>query len=219
MGVCGAAALGAGMLSMGGCLAYSNYPPQPGTTWKNASDTASIREPMAKALKFVIEKDLASQQHLDLPETGPIVVINVPGGIAPESYIWIAQNAHPRAVVLSEASDMSLPIYHISEVSTRHSRVRVDVLRPITGLEPGIEEPVYVGVEVHMEGATGTRRIVRDRWREVGTLTPPDLFSIEYVRREYDKLHNPGRVTQEEGAPVEEAAPAEEAPAEDGGEG
>ena len=51
---------GAGLLfGMSGCLSYSNYPPEPGVTWVNATDTASIREPMAKALKYVIEKDLA----------------------------------------------------------------------------------------------------------------------------------------------------------------
>lgn len=197
-------------LSMGGCLTYSNYPPAADGTWINARDTASIREPMAKALAHVIQKDLDSQPGLNLPGSGPIVVINVPGGIAPESYLWIARNAHPRAVVLSEASDQSLPIYHIAEVAIRHSRVRVDVVRPITGLEAGIAEPVYVGTEVWMEGGTGARRIVRDRAREVGTLTPPELHSIEYVRREFEKR------TQK---PEEVAPAAEGGETEAGGEG
>lgn len=209
MGVVGLA------LSMGGCLTYSNYPPAADGTWINARDTASIREPMAKALAHVIQKDLDSQAGLALPESGPIVVINVPGGIAPESYLWIARNAHPRAVVLSEASDMSLPIYHIAEVAIRHSRVRVDVVRPITGLEPGIAEPVYVGTEVWMEGGTGARRIVRDRAREVGTLTPPELHSIEYVQREFE---NRTQKPDEEAATSEEPAPEGTEP-EAGGEG
>lgn len=216
LGICGGALMGAGVLSMGGCLTYSNYPPQPGQTWINASDTASIREPMAKALRHIIDEDLATQKNIELPASGPIVAINVPGGIAPDSYRWIAEQAHPRAEVLSETTDPALPIYHIGEVSTRHSRVRVDVLRPITGLERGVSEPVYVGVEVHMEGATGTRRIVRDRWREVGTLTPPELFTIEDVQRAYDERRGPSRSADE--APVEEV-PTEEAQPEAGGEG
>lgn len=221
LGICGGALMGAGVLSMGGCLTYSNYPPEPGQTWINASDTASIREPMAKAFKRIIEEDLATQKNLDLPASGPIVAINVPGGIAPDSYRWIAENAHPRAVVLSETTDPALPVYHIGEVSTRHSRVRVDVLRPITGLERGVSEPVYVGVEVHMEGATGTRRITKTRWREVGTLTPPERVTIEDVQRAYDERRSPSRSAEEatdEALPAEDAT-SEEAPVEAGDEG
>ncbi|MCA9273024.1 MAG: hypothetical protein KDA31_08270 [Phycisphaerales bacterium] len=203
------------LCGMGGCLTYSNYPPEPGVTWVNATDTASIREPMAKALKHVIEKDLATQKNLNLPASGSIVAINLPGGIAPESYRWVAANAHPRAEVLSETTDPNLPVYHIGEVAIRHSRVRVDVIRPITGLEQGVAEPVYVGVEVHMRGATGTRQIERDRPREVGTLTPPELFTIEDVQRAYDARRHP--VGQDDGA-VEEA-PAEESQPETSGEG
>lgn len=210
-GVIGVAGL---LFGMSGCLSYSNYPPEPGVTWVNATDTASIREPMAKALKYVIEKDLASQKKLDLPASGSILAINVPGGIAPESYRWIAANAHPRAEVLSETTDPSLPIYHIGEVAIRHTRVRVDVIRPITGLEQGVDEPVYVGVEVHMRGSTGTRRIEHDRPREVGTLTPPELFTIEDIQRAYDARRNPVGT----GEPAEDA-PAGESPTEADGEG
>lgn len=213
LGVLLGSALAGSVLSMGGCLVYSNYPPEPGTTWINASDTASIREPMAKALKHIIEKDLATQQNLNLPATGPLVAINVPGGIAPESYRWIAANAHPRAEVLSETTDPALPIYHVGAVATRHTRVRVDVIRPITGLERGIAEPVYVGVEVHMRGSTGTRRIERDRPREVGTLTPPELFTIEDIQRAYDARLNP----VEEEVPAPDAQPDQ--PETSGGEG
>lgn len=214
--VCGSAVVGLGVLAMGGCLAYSNYPPQPGVTWINASDTASIREPMAKSLKHVIEKDLASQKNLKLPATGSIVAINVPGGIAPESYRWIAANAHPRAEVLSETTDPGLPIYHIGEVAIRHTRVRVDVIRPITGLEQGVDEPVYVGVEVHMRGSTGTRQIERDRPREVGTLTPPELFTIEDIQRSYDERRNIGTDEAVEEAPADEVQPEESEPETDG---
>lgn len=215
MGVVGRALVVGLALSMGGCLTYSNYPPQSDGTWINARDTASIREPMAKALAHVIQKDLDSQQGLNLPESGPLVAINLPGGIRPDSYRWVAANAHPRAEVLSETTDPALPVYHIAEVAIRHSRVRVDVVRPITGLERGITEPVYVGTEVWMRGGTGARQIERDRAREVGTLVPPERFTIESIERSYERAPEPeADETQAEEAPVEEA-PVEAAPADE----
>lgn len=226
MRVLGCAAVGLAV-SSGGCLTYSNYPGESDGTWINARDTASIREPMAKALAHVIQKDLDSQQSLALPESGPIVAINLPGGIAPASYRWVAANAHPRAEVLSETTDPSLPVYHIGEVAIRHTRVRVDVIRPITGLERGVAEPVYVGTEVWMRGGTGARQIERDRAREVGTLVPPERFTIESIERAYERAPVEDEAVTEEApaeeAPVEEApveeAPAEEAQPEAGGEG
>lgn len=203
----GAGALGV-LASSGGCLNYSNYPPEPGTTWINARDTASIREPMAKALKHVIEQDIADQTNLSLPADGPLVAINLPGGIMPESYRWVAANAGGRAVPLSESgSTDGLPIYHIGQVRIRGRDVRVDVLRPITGLERGVDRPVYVGVEVWMEGSTGTRQIDRMRWREVGTLDTPELYTIESVERAFTARTAP----ESEAAPEGEASPADSA--------
>lgn len=196
LGLVGAVGLG---VSSGGCLTYSNYPPESDGTWINARDTASIREPMAKALAHVIQKDLDSQKDLELPETGSLVAINLPGGIAPGSYRWVAASAHPRAEVLSEKTDPGLPVYHIGEVAIRHSRVRVDVIRPITGLERGVAEPVYVGAEVWMQGGTGARQIVRDRAREVGTLVPPERFTIEAIERAFERSPSPQEGGSESG--------------------
>ena len=194
-----------------GCLNYSNYPPEPGTTWINARDTASIREPMAKALKHVIEQDIADQTNLNLPADGALVAINIPGGIAPESYRWVAANAGGRAAPLSEGgSTAGLPIYHIGQVRIRGRDVRVDVLRPITGLEQNVSNPVYVGVEVWMEGSTGTRQIDRTRWREVGTLDAPELFTIESIEEAFT-----ARTEPEADEPVEDV---DETPVEDSAE-
>lgn len=203
---------GAGaMLLAGGCLNYSNYPPEGKTTWINARDTASIREPMAKALKFMIEEDLADQGGLDLPESGPIVAVNVPGGISPESYRWVAQNAHPRATPLSEQSlEDGLPIYHISAVRVRGLEVRVDALRPITGLEQNVEDPAYAGLEVWMEGATGTREIERTRRREIGTLREPELYTIESIEEAFTAQTEPKSVDDAEAATDDAAAEAED---------
>ena len=94
--------------------------------------------------------------------------------------------------------------------------MRVDVIRPITGLEQGVDEPVYVGVEVHMRGSTGTRQIERDRPREVGTLTPPELFTIEDIQRSYDERRNTGTDDTVEEAPADEVQPEESEPETDG---
>ncbi len=196
-----------GILTAGGCLTYSNYPQEEGVTWINARDTASIREPMAKALKYIIEKDIADQTNMELPGDGPLVAVNIPGGIAPESYRWIAANAGGRAVPLSESND-GLPVYHIGAVSIRGATVRVDVLRPITGLEQNVPNPVNVGVEVWMKGSTGARSIERTRWREVGTIATPALHTIEDVERAF--YAEPDAQAEPEGS-------AEEAPAENGG--
>jgi hypothetical protein len=187
------AAIAAGMLGImtaGGCLTYSNYPQEEGVTWINARDTASIREPMAKALKHIIEQDIADQTNMELPGDGPLVAVNLPGGIAPESYRWVAANASGRATPLSETVS-GLPIYHIGQVRIRGRDVRVDVLRPITGLEQDVTNPVYVGVEVHMKGATGARSIESTRWREVGTLKTPELFTIEDIERAFNPEPDP----------------------------
>jgi len=172
--------------AMTGCIGgYSNYPQEEGVTWVNARDTASIREPMAKALRHIIEKDIADQTNMELPGDGPLVAVNIPGGIAPESYRWIADNSGGRATPLSETAS-GLPIYHIGQVRIRSNNVRVDVLRPITGLEQGVANPVYVGVEVWMKGATGARSIDRVRWREVGTLKVPAIYTIEDIERAFN---------------------------------
>ncbi|PHQ78338.1 MAG: hypothetical protein COB69_10205 [Phycisphaera sp.] len=180
--------------TMTGCLGYSNYPQEDGVTWVNARDTASIREPMAKALAHIIELDIADQTNMELPGDGPLVAVNVPGGIAPESYRWIADKAGGgaggRATPLSETVS-GLPIYHIGAVRIRSNGVRVDVLRPITGLERDVANPVYVGVEVWMKGATGVRQIDHIRWREVGTMTVPALYTIEDIERAFNPEPEP----------------------------
>ena len=207
MGYSAKAAVAAGLLgvmSASGCLAFSNYPQEDGLTWMNARDTASIREPMAKALKHIIEQDIADQTNMELPGDGPLVAVNLPGGIAPESYRWVAANAGGRATPLSE-NNTGLPIYHIGAVSIRGTDVRVDVIRPITGLEQNVPNPVYVGVEVHMKGSTGARSIERTRWREVGTLKAPAIFTIEDIERAYYP------------EPAAEPEPESEAPAENDG--
>jgi len=200
----GAAAMAGLVLvtTMMGCLSYSNYPQEDGVTWVNARDTASIREPMAKALEHIIEQDIADQTNMELPGDGPLVAVNVPGGIAPESYRWVAENAGGRAVPLSETLG-GLPIYHIGQVRIRGNDVRVDVLRPITGLEQAVASPVYVGVEVWMKGATGARQIDRVRWREVGTLTVPELYTIEDIERAF--YSEPERELMPEAEPGVEA--------------
>ncbi len=66
----------------------------------------------------------------------------------------------------------------------------------------------------YMRGSTGTRRIEHDRPREVGTLTPPELFTIEDIQRAYDAGRNPVGT----GEPAEDAL-AGESPTEADGEG
>lgn len=181
--VLAAGAAGMAALSgLAGCTGYANYPPAPGTTWVNARDTASIRVPMARALEYVINEDLEQQTDLDLPESGPIVAINVPGGIASTSYRWIAEHAHPRAVPMSE-SNTGLPIYHVAAVRIRADVIRVDVLRPISGLEQNVENPVYAGAEVWFKPPATLPRFDHIRRREVGTIAVPMIVPIEAIER------------------------------------
>ncbi len=110
------------LFGMSGCLSYSNYPPEPGVTCERDGHRLHPRAD-GQGPQVRHREGPASQKKLDLLASGSLLAINVPGGIAP-SYRWIAANAHPRAEVLSETTDPSLPIYHIGEVAIRHTRVR-----------------------------------------------------------------------------------------------
>ena len=202
---------GLALTGLTGCTGYANYPPQEGTTWVNARDTASIRVPMAEALAYVINEDLQQQTDLDLPESGPIVSINIPGGIASSSYRWIAEHAHPRAVPMSE-NNPGLPIYHVAAVRIRADVIRVDVLRPITGLEPGVENPVYAGTEIWFKPPATKPTFDHERRREVGTILLPDSITIEQIERlEAEKQadivppHRPARSQRSEDEPESES--------------
>lgn len=170
-------------MGLGGCLNYGNYPPADEWVWWNARETAGLRELMAQSLEYVIQDDLASQPQFATPPAGePLAAINIPGGLSPEAYRETAARAHPRAVPLTETRG-DLPIYQIGGIRLRGGEARVDVLRPINGLERGVADPVYSGIQITLKGLSGSWRIISTRSREVGTLAEPRLVTIEALER------------------------------------
>ncbi len=167
-----------------GCLNYGNYPRADSElTWHNTRVTAGVLELMEQSLGYVIADDASSQPRLATPPAGePLAAINLPGGITPEQYRRVAGNAYPGVVPLSEARS-DLPVYQISQILLRGDDARVDILRPATGLERGVERPVYSGIQLSFLGGSGSWRIVKQRLREIGTLDEPRWVPIEALER------------------------------------
>ncbi|MEO1716343.1 MAG: hypothetical protein AAFR76_04455 [Planctomycetota bacterium] len=181
----GAAAASALMLTASvGCLNYGNYPRANNEfTWHNTRVTAGVLELMEQSLGYVIADDATSQPRLATPPAGePLAAINLPGGITPEQYRRVAERAYPGVVPLSEARD-DLPVYQIARIRLRGGSTRVDVLRPATGLERGVERPVYSAVQLTFEGGSGSWVIVGQRLREIGTIDQPRWVPIEALER------------------------------------
>ncbi|MGP1273266.1 MAG: hypothetical protein ACTS22_08020 [Phycisphaerales bacterium] len=178
----GALALGL-LLGSSGCVYYGNYPGERDLTWWNARESAGLLELMEQSLSHVIEQDLATQPELADPPAGePLVAINLPGRISPESYRRVARRSHPQAVPLSEGRS-DLPVYHIGQIQIRGGSAVAEVLRPVTGLERGVSDPPLAGVQIWYEGRSGSWRMVRERRREVGTLGVPRVVPIELLER------------------------------------
>ncbi|MEM7622511.1 MAG: hypothetical protein AAF235_04845 [Planctomycetota bacterium] len=167
-----------------GCLNYGNYPRANNEfTWHNTRVTAGVLELMEQSLGYVIADDATSQPRLATPPPGePLAAINLPGQVTPEQYRRIAERAYPGVVPLSEARD-DLPVYQIARIRLRGGETRVDVLRPATGLERGIERPVYSSVQLTFEGGSGSWVIVGQRLREIGTIDQPRWVPIEALER------------------------------------
>lgn len=185
IGRVGRAACVAAMVSLtAGCLNYGNYPRADNDlTWYNSRVTAGVLELMEQSLGYVIADDASSQPRLATPPEGePLAAINLPGGITPAEYRWVARNAHPQVVPLSE-SRSDLPVYQISQIQLRGDDARVDILRPATGLERGVERPVYSGIQIFFKGGSGSWLIERERLREIGTLDAPRWVTIESLER------------------------------------
>ncbi|MEM8757066.1 MAG: hypothetical protein AAGF47_04705 [Planctomycetota bacterium] len=182
------AAAGVLGLSGSGCLYYGNYPPEDDLVWWNSRESAGLLELMEKSLGYVIELDLATQPGLATPPAGePLLAVNLPGSISPESYRRVAKNAHPLAVPLSELRD-DLPVYHIGAVRLRGGEARVHVLRPVTGLERGsalnTAGTAHAGLQLWFEGGSGDWKLSRNpRQREPGTLPMPRQVPIEALER------------------------------------
>lgn len=191
-----------------GCLNYGNYPRADNElTWHNTRVTAGVLELMEQSLGYVIADDASSQPRFATPPEGePLAAINLPGGISPEEYRRVARNAYPGVVPLSE-DRADLPVYQISQIRLRGEDVRVDVLRPATGLERGVERPVYSGIQLFFKGGSGSWRIVKQRLREIGTLDQPRWVPIEALERaiEGDDPSQAGGQMQAAEAPEAEA--------------
>ncbi|MEO0630191.1 MAG: hypothetical protein AAFY46_05625 [Planctomycetota bacterium] len=184
----GALAMAAAMLTAaGGCLNYGNYPLDSGTT--SLRVTAGVLELMEQSLGYVIADDASSQPRLASPPAGePLAAINIPltlegaRDLTAAEYRRVADRAYPGVVPLTEAHS-DLPVYQIARIRLRGDDARVDILRPATGLERGVENPVYAGIQLSFLGGSGSWRIVRQRLREIGTIDEPRQVTIEEVER------------------------------------
>lgn len=215
--------LAAGLLAAAsagpGCLYYGNYPDEESLTWWNARESAGLLELMEQSLAYVIEQDVQTQPGLAIPPEGePLLAVNLPGSISPESYRRVAERAYPRVVPLSERRN-DLPVYHIGAVRIRGGSARVHVLRPITGLERDVTDAPLAGVQLWFEGRSGDWDLVEVRPREVGTLTVSRIVPIEALERAIEADQRGGTPDEEtvetepeQGAEDEAAAGPAQAP-------
>lgn len=194
-----------------GCLNYGNYPRANNEfTWHNTRVTAGVLELMEQSLGYVIADDASSQPRLATPPNGePLAAINLPGGITPAQYRRVAERSYPGVVPVSEARS-DLPVYQIARIRLRGDDARVDVLRPATGLERGVDRPVYAGIQLSFLGGSGSWRIVKQRLREIGTIDEPRWVPIEALERAIE-TNDP---TQTE-APASEVVAETDTPAEE----
>ncbi len=185
------AAAGAASVSvvLGGCT-YANYPPIASKPMSSNLNTPGNTAVMGVAAAWMLNR------YPPATAGQPKAVFNLPKGLTAETIEAVIARAGPDAAASTPETAASLPIYHMTRVSTRSGRAEVDVLVPLAG--------GYRTVTVWLTGSANKWSVTQFReWESALTEVP----SVSYV---------PGTEPASAEPPPVEPPPSEPASAESG---
>lgn len=161
--------------AMCGCFGYHAWPPEPGVARVGDPNATPMDEVMVQALSWTIERYP--------PGPDQPVAINLPEGVKPEVYRWIAGRVGPNVAPLS-AQTMDRPVFHVARIRVRGTEADIDIVRPVIGAGQGASgEPVYQGLTLTLRGGLRPWRVVHRREWEVGVIGVPPLHLLEQETR------------------------------------
>ena len=180
MGACAAGAM------IAGCVGYNIYPAGPDERGFTNVDNDPFPKLIEESMRWVVTRypPDASTEFTAAAPSGPGKVaftVNLPMGMSGEIGRRIIKDIGFNAQPLIEGNQ-KLPIYHISRIWVSGDDAKVDIIRPVLGVNGPSGQSATQAITVRLRGGVESWHVTSHRVWSFNALPVPALYFLPTVR-------------------------------------